>query len=738
MELKGFRKLNEAVSPELLKDDELTKLEDAVLDKEFGRPLKRNGWAKFNTNVASDTILSLHEVVTSNGSNYLLAGARGELQKSLDGTGTFSSVTTKGTPPYRMQAYADEFIFTDGLVSPFVVTGDTLGTVYDLEIEAPDIVGAGTIVGLNSDAGGNLGVGFYKWIIIYVSDTGQYSAASIPICQLTDAFTKRIGFNNLPVSADPRITHRNIYRTLVNSDVFYFHTQLDNTVTKWIDNKADADLGSETFNYVNAPKTSKYISLHKERIVLANNTRLIKAWQTPAYSKTGGSFTISTYTFSGATASQAGFLNSEATTGGSLSAGTYTYRAVFYDAEGLMSDYVESNGVVVDGSTNKSVNIYNYPTVSKTFDVIKRAELYRSKDGGAFKLIYQYEPQRDDSSWVGVPTLLDNGIADGATYSSTQETKTEKCSVAFSEIGEPASFPLENIRDVFPDDGDQITGVYDDIDGFLIFKENSICKIWTGSGSPDNWRVTKLLTNIGADDPNAIIKYGNTYVFKNKNEIYKFSSGGTYENIGLEIQDTLKLVTAWHSAIGNDRWYIFGVTCSGITGGYGFLIFDYIVGSWYLFSISGIPYVLRIKEHGSTVGTILTSYDNYIIKYGTGTVDTEIGSQDIVPIIRTKTFGEQISLLRLRKVKFNYKKLDSKTLTITVVNPDTGVTNTYSDTTDSTNTSDFKLYESGVRESTDSLKTTPKFYVNVTGAGFAEWGNLRIEARPILRGKRDV
>ena len=170
-----------------------------------------------------------------------------------------------------------------------------------------------------------------------------------------------------------------------------------------------------------------------------------------------------------------------------------------------------------------------------------------------------------------------------------------------------------------------------------------------------------------------------------------------------------------------------------MTKGYGFLVYDYLVGSWYIFNISGIPYA-SLKDNN---GDLLVSQGGYVCKYGEGETDTETGSSvDIVPILRTKTFGELISLVRLRKLRFNYKKMDNETITLTITNPDTGVTNTYTDSTNSVNASGFKLYETPVKD-TDSLKETSKFYVNLTGSGFVEWGDLQITVKPILKGKRD-
>jgi hypothetical protein len=743
MELKGFTKLNEATAPELLKDEELTKLEDCVLDEKLGRPCKRGGWERVgNYADVTSNISSLHEVVTSNGSNYLLAGINGKLRKSLSGTGTFSDVTDKGTPPYRMQAYADTFIFTDGSAVPFIVSGASLGTTDNLEISAPDISAVES--GFSTTGNDALTLdSHYKWLMVYVTEKGDKSRPSQPFTHhfLTNtSFTTLtpnnvIGFKNLPVSSDSRVTARHIYRTLANGDVFYFHSQLDNVITEWFDDLPDSYLGSENFDYLNCPQTAEYVSLHKERIIFGNISRTVKNWIQPCHSK-GASmdFTVTMgstgYTLS--SKGTGGYQNSLAQTDGSGTlSGSYVYRVVFFDKEGLMSDPMDTPAIQVD-SPNDSININKLPIVDTSFEYISNANIYRSTDGGDFKLVYQYNPRRGVTDAVWYPAgLTDTGWADGTDYVTNQTTETEKCGMAFSEIAQPATFRLEDIRNIFPDDGDEITGIYDDQDGILVFKTRSICKIYT-NGSPDNWRLVKLVTNIGCSEPNALIKYGNDYVFVSNGEIYKYNSSKGYENIGIEIWNSLDGITAWHSSMADDGWYMFGVS-GGMTKGYGFLVYDYIVGSWYIFNINGIPYA-SLKDNN---GNLLVSQGAYVCKYGYGTTDTETGSPaDIVPILRTKTFGEAIALVRLRKLKFNYKKMDNETLTITITNPDTGVVNTYTDTTNSTNTSDFKLYESPVK-ATDSLKETPKFYVNFTGAGFVEWSDFKLVLKPILKGMRE-
>ncbi len=756
MELKGFTRLNESTAPELLKEEELTIFENMVLDEEIGKPKKRFGWAKYNTNaIDTGTISSLHEVVTSDGSNYLLAGINGKLRKSLDGTGAFSDVTDKGTPPYKMQPYADEFIFAEGSVAPFIVSGAALGTVTDLEIEAPDVTGVST----GDSLGGYLEAAkYYKWIIIYITDTGDKSPPSIPIINhiastyyagsepySTASVSKSVGFQDFPISPDPRVTQRQIFRTMANGDIYYFHSQIDNVQTTWWDEKADADLGSEIFGYLNAPQTAEYISLHKERIILGNLIRTVKNWVAPATSYqpladfwANNGVTNRLFQGWGGSPNGLGIKHCYATTSGSLTAGDYTYRFVYYDILGLASDPVDSNTVTVDGTTNQSVFIPIKPFLNNDYNTISKCSIFRAKDStndSDFKYITFYDPLFDyDNPSTIVYDFTDDGTyAEGDTY-IRPSADTEKCGIAFSEIGQPATFVLEDIRNIYPDDGDQIVGLFDDRDGILIFKEKSICKIFTGAGDPTNWNLVKLLPNIGCDEPNSLVKYGNDYVFSFQSSIYIWNSSSGLKEIGVEIWDSLALVTAYHCATADSGWYIFGVSGAGLTTGFGFLIYDYNVGTWYKFTTTSIPYVAKIKENGDDIGTFLTSNASYLLYYSENEIDSDTGSTvQITPKLRTKTFGESIALLRLRKIKFNYLKLTGQNVVITIVNPESGITNTYTDSTGS----GWKLYESAVKD-TDLLKETSKFYVNITGAGLVEFGTFRLEARPILRGKREL
>lgn len=768
MELKGFTKLNESTAQELLKDDELTIFENMVLDEEIGKPKKRFGWQIYNDNAVAGTLASLHEVVTSDGSNYLLAGHSGKLQKALDGTGTWSDVSNLGTPPYKMQPYADEFIFTDGSVPPFIVSGASLGSVANLEIEAPDIETSELISGISTVPLVNAETGltpnsYYKYIMVYVTATGQVSPPSMPFTNycnsnhnytsievttgLGNILTYIVGFADLPVSSDARVTTKYIYRTMANSDVYYFHSSLENWETSFVDSKPDSELGSESFRFLNCPASTEYIALHKERIIFGYLTRIVKNWIAPTYSKmTTSNFSIridgTDYTFTNSSSTMRGIKDCYAanTVGATLPEGSYIYRFVFLDTEGITSDVIDTNEVSV-ASPNNSVVIPVIPSVMSDLNTVTRAKVYRSNDSGStFGLIFSYDPRRkpEDDSYFYDSGYTDEGDTASTAYSSTQTTDTEKCGVAFSDIGQPATFILEDVRNIFPDDGDEITGVFDDQDGILIFKLKSICKIYT-NGAPDNWRLVKVLPNIGCDEPNSLVKYGNTYAFSFQSSIYTWNSQSGLKEIGIEIWDTLAQVTAYHCAAADSGWYMFGISGGGLTTGYGFLIYDYNANTWYKFTTTTIPYVAKIKENGDDVGTIITSNANRLLNYSdykTEDLDTGLSVQ-ITPKLRTKTFGESIALQRLRKLMFNYSKKDGKDVVITITNPDDSVSNTYTDNEDAAIENGWKLYKTPVKD-TDLLKVTSKFYIDITGAGLLEFGVLRVETYPVLRGLRDV
>lgn len=99
--------------------------------------------------------------------------------------------------------------------------------------------------------GTTLGVGIYKYVVTYVTSTGetlQGSAVSVT----TTSSNQKVNLSVIPVFGGASVTARNIYRTKVGGSVYYLLTTLsNNTATTYTDTTADSSLGS-----VNPPSTN--------------------------------------------------------------------------------------------------------------------------------------------------------------------------------------------------------------------------------------------------------------------------------------------------------------------------------------------------------------------------------------------------------------------------------------------------------------------------------------------------
>jgi hypothetical protein len=89
--------------------------------------------------------------------------------------------------------------------------------------------------------------GVYSYKVIYVSKYGQLSNAGPASVGVTAADTLQIDLTKIPLSPDPQVTARRIYRTVGNGSVWlYLDEILDNVTTTYTDITADGSLGNET------------------------------------------------------------------------------------------------------------------------------------------------------------------------------------------------------------------------------------------------------------------------------------------------------------------------------------------------------------------------------------------------------------------------------------------------------------------------------------------------------------
>jgi hypothetical protein len=112
-------------------------------------------------------------------------------------------------------------------------------------------------------AGTSLGVGQYYYFVTYVTAVGETNAGSI-LSVTTTAGNTTVNLTGIPVSSDPRVTARKIYRTKLNftADNEYFLVTLNNnTATTYTDSIADTSLTGANLQQYKVNTTSRYFTV---------------------------------------------------------------------------------------------------------------------------------------------------------------------------------------------------------------------------------------------------------------------------------------------------------------------------------------------------------------------------------------------------------------------------------------------------------------------------------------------
>lgn len=250
-------------------------------------------------------------------------------------------------------------------------------------------------------------------------------------------------------------------------------------------------------------------------------------------------------------------------------------------------------------------------------------------------------------------------------------TKDQFSAVAWSQIDRPSIFLAESIRQIFRDSGDKITGISDDGNGILIFKEKSIVKLYH-TGAPNNWYIRKIYTEHGCDEPKSLVKVGNTYYFRFRSRVYSYVSGSTPQYISFGKQFTHDLHTVLDVGA-TDKWLIY--TTSYLTGQYQ-LIYDRQLKTWYEFAwgnVDGTCTLIKKYSDFWTKGNLYAvAKDGITYEYNSdGTHDWFTGSAvDIDTAIRLPSINlEQFA--KLRTVIMNFQRADADDVNILLTTHDT-------------------------------------------------------------------
>jgi len=649
--IDGITRVNQFEDPTKLKDTEVTVLENMVLNIQGNKAIKR-GAIEFNIYGTAGTgdVGKLYPTRLNN-IDYLLAAIGTKLRVYNGSWSDIPGITLSNTE-LRLQTYLNSIFFCNGEDSPMRTD---LNTSTTLEIQKPDVRG---IDNYHISGGSLTNDVRYRYRIAYLTDLGEESEPSLPFTHYistspynsTDSTYRTLKFV-LPASTDPRVKSIVIYRTAANGEVYYFHSIIDNKTTAWIDNKADSDLlTSEQPNYTKIPSMADYMTFHKERLWLAAVEETSKIFTAPneylAASTTSGS-DIGGYTW-----------EMVVTTGTStLDIGDYQWGITFIDKNGVESDIVYSGISTLTTVNGEFFTAQNIPTFNyvKDLDIIK-CKVYRTKANGS---VFYYHPTLTDEI-NSFPDPLSNTYTDKTGDSGLSTTVYSPATVqydsaiVYSEPGQPANIKAISIIQIFPDDGDKITGIFDDYNGVIVFKENSICKIYV-DGTPTSWRVVKLVQKIGCTLWKSLLKIGTQYYFAQFNKIYKYSSNLDFP-ISLPIDPDMELFLPSIKDVAyskDNKWYMILLTDQDYDAV--LLVYDEIIGTWYkfIFSSQVLNSIAEIKT-GTYEGKVIFGGTNVVLEYNKNADLDYSGSDNSIEILcklKSKIFQSPSNSLSIRGIK---------------------------------------------------------------------------------------
>lgn len=732
-----------STAPELIREGYVKSILNMVIDSSASKfKLKRRGgFGILNNNTISTTPTKvLYDVLTDSSANYLIAGNGSVLAKSLNGSGSWVNIKTGLTnPKVNVQPYSGKFYATNGDDALFVFGGNTLTDLWNLGIEQPDS-SVITSAHISADIG-SMGVGRYKYVMVYVTESGERSAPSMP-------FTHRVGstspdstttkrtlkFSNLPIPTDTRITQKLIYRTEANGEVFYrlypytshgigatTTEMLSASDTFFVDNTPDNGLiTSDYIEYIRPPLKAEAITFHKERMFLGNVRMNDLGVVPPAHTKTA---------ISAPTDFTNGYsLTLSATSGGSMDeANTYAYKFCFYDSNGNISETI--NKSVALGAGDSAVLIEHIPVMATRFaSGVDKLRIYRTAPVGEGTGIYflhsEYNPTYGITQVSITDTMDDQTLIEKASYPTTE--KDYKSTILFSEIGKPNELIMTNSVDVYPDDGDEITSLYDDENGILIFKRHSIYKIYT-NGSPENWIAEKLFTNLGAEHFTHILQSGKEYVFYYQGKMY-LMQGMSVKVISEPIRSSFDGLYQFNSIgyIPSKQWYVMSVCPSAYTTY--MQVYDIKLDCWYTFQMGEDKWgsegngtnsanAIALKKFGTYSGSLIFADPSRVKIYGSGTVDLD-------------STGVELQIpCRIETKKYVLGDNFSKSIIREIVVSATGTTLSCSIYGDTTTT---KSFTDGTNIPLNILDD--KVYILISGVTIESFNSFRLSFRPVRRG----
>jgi hypothetical protein len=438
--------------------------------------------------------------------------------------------------------------------------------------------------------------------------------------------------------------------------------------------------------------------------------------------------------------------------GGLTASYYYQYMLTYVDINGYESEPNYGEVMQMDAGTLEEHVILNVGVAeigangAKNNPDIKFRRLYRTAGQVAsftantlpFKLVVEEDIRHDEPlvflSGDALQYRIFDDLSDarlGDTYAEVN--KTAKSAIVWSQVDRPSYMLAEDIKSIFRDDQDEITGILDDGNGVLIFKENSIIKLYH-TGASENWYIRKVWSEFGCDEPKSLIKAGDIIYFRYRNRPYAFRSGSAPQYIGYGKQTFLDTVTVRDVAV-TDQWIMWMVEDSS---DFDYLaIYDKVVKSWYQFHLSANPsfYGLKtimVKRYDDfwTKGNIYIGHDE-IFEYTKNTyVDDFSGSATFVTseIQLPRIKLDSVTKARIRDIVMYFLRHDPSAVILIGIDTDS---DSYSPVSLPTG--------EGLKRVGGWGGKVPATYFDITlTGGLKQLDAVRIDLRPTRRGTGSI
>lgn len=718
-----FARVNEDADPRKLQQGELPRLENAILDYPFGKVKARGGFVNQSGLSLSPTGCGKVINIKDSANNpVLLAGFSSAIYIGITSFASAIKSGLSGRANFSHAQMGEELVIANGAQAPFVLTGTNFATNYNLELPQPSVMEQRAQQAISAVGGLDV-LSDYRWIWVYVTDTGERSLPSLPFTfgdGNTSQFTTngcQVKFSTLEVPTDPRITSRWLYRTegghpvnttvngaSLTGSVYYLVKKFDISLSYVIDGVPDDELDfSESIVFTRVPNKAEYVVNSNNRLFFGGVTLEQRYYNPPTYrgKNIGADIVVNGITYRDyPLAMMTPIVKAVGGTGNATGLTTnsyYRYAMTFVDKDGFETQPIYTDTILTAGANYIYAQLQflissspaskgmgdAYLGSSSTIDInaVER-RIYRTLASVAtfgitdkpYYLVQSDKYNPLDTTGRKLPdftdTISDSTIVgDLATYYPlvTTNPKTYPSGIAWSQPDRGAYIKLENVTQAFEEDDDPIVGMFDDGNGVLIFKTNSIVKLYH-TGAPENWYQRKVWLEHGCDNPNALIKAGDIYYFQYRKRMYAMPTGGQPQYIGFGKQKTFDLHTITGMSA-NDEW----VACTTTYGSnYYILIYDRKIQTWYQFNFgTRVVSVAWFQKYDATLlsGLLHAYIDRRLLKYDEAiTTDTfaSAGTTNIDAIVQLPRINlPDYSPFKIRNMIVDANRTGTATITLT-------------------------------------------------------------------------